>query len=198
VTRRSLRDTVAPARVAVVGSGVAGLTAAYVLSRPDTGCRVTLYEADERLGGHADTHEVDSPEGRLGIDTGFIVHNERTYPVLLRLFAELGVATQDSEMSMSISDRGTGLEWAGALGWRGVVPSARHLADPAYLRMLAAIPRFHRRARALLEASEVSRRPWLASSTTGLRWLRRPARAVSKPPGSRSMPGPVGGSGGWR
>ena len=72
------------------------------------------------------------------------MHNERTYPVLLRLFAELGVATQDSEMSMSISDRGTGLEWAGALGWRGVVPTARHLADPAYLRMLAAIPRFHR------------------------------------------------------
>ncbi len=154
MTRRSLRDTVAPARVAVVGSGVAGLTAAYVLSRPDNDCRVTLYEADERLGGHADTHEVDSPEGRLAIDTGFIVHNERTYPVLLRLFAELGVATQDSEMSMSISDRGTGLEWAGALGWRGVVPTARHLADPAYLRMLAAIPRFHRRARALLEGPE--------------------------------------------
>ena len=154
-------------RVAVVGSGVAGLTAAYVLARPGNDCHVTLYEADERLGGHADTHEVDGPDGRLAIDTGFIVHNERTYPVLLRLFAELGVATQDSEMSMSISDRGTGLEWAGALGPRGVVPTARHLADPSYLRMLAAIPRFHRRARALLRGPEVSRRPWRASSTSG-------------------------------
>ena len=66
--------------------------------------------------------------------------------MLLRLFAELGVATQDSEMSMSISDDGTGLEWAGALGRRGVFPTARHLADPAYLRMLTEIPRFHRRA----------------------------------------------------
>ncbi len=152
-----IRDTVVPARIAVVGSGVAGLTAAYVLTRPGPDgpdCQVTVYEADERLGGHADTHEVDSPEGRLGIDTGFIVHNERTYPVLLRLFAELGVTTQDSEMSMSINDRGTGLEWAGALGWRGLVPTARHLADPAYLRMLAAIPRFHRRARALLASAE--------------------------------------------
>ena len=91
-------------RVAVVGSGVAGLTAAYVLGRGGNGAdgaHVTLFEADDRLGGHADTHEVDG----LAIDTGFIVHNERTYPVLLRLFAELGVATQESEMSMSISRR---------------------------------------------------------------------------------------------
>jgi len=133
--------------VAVVGSGVAGLTAAYVLARTD---HVTLFEADARLGGHADTHEVDG----LFIDTGFIVHNERTYPVLLRLFAELGVATQESEMSMSVSDDDTGLEWAGALGRRGVVPTAGHLANPRYLRMLTEIPRFHRRARALLATED--------------------------------------------
>ncbi|MGI8645716.1 MAG: FAD-dependent oxidoreductase [Nocardioides sp.] len=133
-------------RVAVVGSGVAGLTAAYVLGRGDDGAHVTLLEADDRLGGHADTHQVNG----LGIDTGFIVHNARTYPVLLRLFAELGVRTQESEMSMSISDDGSGVEWAGALGRRGVFPTRRHLTDPAYLRMLVAIPRFHRRARALL------------------------------------------------
>ena len=132
-------------RVAVVGSGVAGLTAAYVFAKTD---HVTLVEADDRLGGHADTHEVDG----LSIDTGFIVHNERTYPVLLRLFAELGVETQESEMSMSISDDDTGLEWAGALGRRGVIPTAGHLAKPRYLRMLLEIPRFHRRARAVLAA----------------------------------------------
>ena len=111
---------------------------------------MTLYEADDRLGGHADTHLVDGPDGPLAIDTGFIVHNERTYPTLLRLFAELGVATQDSDMSMSIRDDGSGLEWAGALGRRGIFPTRGHLARPAYLRMLTEIPRFHRRAKALL------------------------------------------------
>ncbi|GAA3821015.1 FAD-dependent oxidoreductase [Nocardioides panacisoli] len=142
--------TTSPRRLAVVGSGVAGLTAAYVASRS---AHVTLFEADTRLGGHADTHLVTDPAGReLAIDTGFIVHNRRTYPVLLRLFAELGVPTQPSEMSMSISDEGSGLEWAGALGRRGLFPTGANLRDPRYLRMLAEIPRFHRRARRLLAA----------------------------------------------
>jgi predicted NAD/FAD-binding protein/DUF1365 family protein len=138
-----------PRRLAVVGSGVAGLTAAYVASRTAT---VTLYEADTRLGGHADTHHVTDPAtgGELAIDTGFIVHNQQTYPVLLRLFAELGVATQESEMSLSTSDEGTGLEWAGALGARGLFPTAANLRDARYLRMLTEIPRFHRRAHQLL------------------------------------------------
>ena len=114
-------STPAPRRVAVVGSGVAGLTAAYVASRT---AHVTLYEADERLGGHADTHVVPTADGDLRIDTGFIVHNRRTYPTLLRLFAELGIATQPSEMSLSVSDRQTGVEYAGALG------AARPLPDP--------------------------------------------------------------------
>jgi predicted NAD/FAD-binding protein/DUF1365 family protein len=137
-------DGTTPRRLAVVGSGVAGLTAAYVATA--AGATVTLYEADDRLGGHADTHDVDG----LAIDTGFIVHNERTYPTLLRIFAELGVATQPSEMSMSTRDDATGLEWAGALGAGGLFPTGRNLARPAYLRMLTEIPRFHRAARALL------------------------------------------------
>ncbi len=134
----------------MVGAGVAGLTAAYVASSDET-VSVTLYEADDRLGGHADTHDVAGPDGVLAIDTGFIVHNERTYPTLLRIFAELGVATQDSEMSMSTRDDDTGLEWAGALGAAGLFPTGRNLARPAYLRMLTEIPRFHRAARRLLE-----------------------------------------------
>ena len=138
-----------PRRLAVVGSGVAGLTAAYVASSDDA-VSVTLYEADDRLGGHADTHDVAGPDGVLAIDTGFIVHNERTYPTLLRIFAELGVATQDSEMSMSTRDDATGLEWAGALGPAGLFPTGRNLVRPAYLRMLTEIPRFHRAARRLL------------------------------------------------
>ncbi len=134
-------------RIAVVGSGAAGLTAAYVASRT---AHVTLFEADDRLGGHADTHLVDEGDRTLAIDTGFIVHNPRTYPVLLRLFAELGVATQPSEMSMSIRDDASGLEWAGALGRRGLFPTSANLRRPRYLAMLAEIPRFHRKARRLL------------------------------------------------
>lgn len=146
-------------RIAVVGSGVAGLTAAYVASRT---ADVTLYEADDRLGGHADTHQVPetAPDGTtrtLGIDTGFIVHNPRTYPVLLRMFAELGVATQPSEMSMSITDDDSSLEWAGALGRAGLFPSSANLRKPRYLAMLAEIPVFHRRAKALLEQTDDDR-----------------------------------------
>ena len=146
-------------RIAVVGSGVAGLTAAYIASRTSD---VTLYEADDRLGGHADTHEVpevgaDGATRMLRIDTGFIVHNPRTYPVMLRMFAELGVSTQPSEMSMSIVDDDSSLEWAGALGRAGLFPTSANLRKPRYLAMLAEIPLFHRRAKALLDVGSDER-----------------------------------------
>jgi uncharacterized protein len=133
--------------IAVIGSGVAGLTAAYVLSGRD---RVTLYEADARLGGHAHTHFVDDGGGRvIGLDSAFLVHNDRTYPTLCRLFSELGIATQDSEMSMSVRADGIGLEYAGALGVRGLFACPQSL-QPRYLLMLAEIVRFHRAASRLL------------------------------------------------
>ena len=138
-----------PDRVAVIGSGVAGLTAAHVLARR---ARVTLYEADSRLGGHADTHVVDRRP--IAVDTGFIVHNERTYPNLLRLFDELGVQTQESDMSMSVRSDDHRLEWAGALGLAGLFPTWRNALRPSYLRMLVEIPRFHRMARKLLATPE--------------------------------------------
>jgi predicted NAD/FAD-binding protein len=139
---------VARRKIAVIGSGVAGLTAAHVLKRV---AEVTLYEADARVGGHADTHEVALGEDSvLPIDTGFIVHNHRTYPTLLRLFAELGVATQESDMSMSISCAGCGLEYAGGRGLSGLLPSFRTVTSPRYLRMLAQVRRFHRLAHDVL------------------------------------------------
>lgn len=135
-------------RIAVVGGGVAGLTAAYVLNRS---CEVSLYEAADRLGGHALTREVTSPDGQVvPVDVGFIVHNERTYPHLLRLFRELGVATQESEMSMSVRCEGCGLEYAGARGLAGLFPRPGNALRGRYLRMLTEIPAFHRRARRLL------------------------------------------------
>ncbi|MFJ5264775.1 NAD(P)/FAD-dependent oxidoreductase [Streptomyces sp. NPDC088387] len=135
-------------RTAVIGSGVAGLTAAYVLGRSH---RVTLHEADDRLGGHAHTHELTATDGRTHrVDSGFIVHNRRTYPNLLRLFDELGVATQASEMSMSVRCEGCGLEYAGARGPTGLFAQPRNALRGSYLRMLAEVPAFHRAARRLL------------------------------------------------
>ena len=88
----------------------------------------------------------------MGLDTGFIVHNERTYPTLLRLFADLGVRTQESDMSISVRCEGCGLEYAGARGMPGVLPRASVLGRPRYLRMLAEVKRFHRAARAAARA----------------------------------------------
>src|SRR5664279_2646397 len=142
-------------KIAVIGSGVAGLTAAHVLQRD---ADVTLFEAEDRLGGHADTHEVTTGDGRvLGVDTGFIVHNHRTYPMLLRLFAEIGIATQESDMSMSIACSGCGLEYAGGRGLSGLLPSLRTVRKPRYLWMLGEVVRFHRKAKALLAGEDDER-----------------------------------------
>src|SRR5579875_3701946 len=86
--------------VAVVGSGIAGLSCAWLLSQRH---RVTLYEADERPGGHTNTVAVETAQGMIGIDTGFIVYNERTYPNLTALFRHLGIETNASEMSFTAS-----------------------------------------------------------------------------------------------
>ncbi|HVK22898.1 MAG TPA: FAD-dependent oxidoreductase [Actinokineospora sp.] len=135
-------------RLAVIGSGVSGLTAAYLLRQRFD---VTLFEADDRLGGHAHTHDLPTSDGAVAqVDSGFIVHNERTYPNLLRLFAELGVATRESEMSMSVRCDGCGLEYAGARGARGLFAQRESLARPRFLRMLGEVKRFHRHARRVL------------------------------------------------
>jgi predicted NAD/FAD-binding protein len=135
-------------RVAVVGAGVAGLTAGYILQRHYD---VTLYESEPRLGGHAHTHDVVTRDGRLlPIDSGFIVHNLSTYPNLLRLFGELGVETQATDMSMSVRCDGCGLEYAGAKGLGGLFARPANATTPRYLRMLVEVKRFHRAAQRLL------------------------------------------------
>jgi uncharacterized protein len=136
-----------PRQVAVIGSGVSGLTAAYLL-RHDAD--VTLYEADDRLGGHAHTHDVWVPGRALAVDSGFIVHNERNYPMLCRLFRELGVRTTPTQMSMSVRCEQCGLAYAGARGFAGLVGQPRCVTRPRYLALLAHIPVFYRNARDLL------------------------------------------------
>ncbi|WP_046300746.1 FAD-dependent oxidoreductase [Mycobacterium sp. UM_Kg27] len=137
--------------IAVVGSGIAGLTAAYILSHHN---RVTLYEAAERLGGHAHTHLVEADDGSaVAVDSAFLVYNDRTYPTLCRLFAKLGVEGIETDMSMSVRNDATGLEYAGARGASGLFASPRTL-HPRNLVMLAEIRRFHGAAKAVLQGSD--------------------------------------------
>jgi predicted NAD/FAD-binding protein len=136
----------------VVGAGVSGLTAAYLLSRTHD---VTLYEEQGRLGGHAHTHDLAGPDGsHHAVDSGFIVHNDRTYPLLRRLFAELGVEARPTEMSMSIRCEDCGLEYAGGRGLRGILAQPRRLLDRRFVAMLLQVKRFHRRAAAFLERTD--------------------------------------------
>lgn len=138
--------------VAVVGSGVAGLTAAHLLSRTHD---VVLFEAEDRWGGHAHTHHLVGASGvRHAVDSGFIVHNDRTYPALRRLFAELEVAVRPTEMSMSVRCRGCGLEYAGGRGAGGILAQGRRAVDPSFVRMLVQVKRFHRVAGAFLRSGD--------------------------------------------
>ena len=133
--------------IAVVGSGIAGLSAAWLLSKRH---RVTLYEAENHIGGHANTVDVDTSDGRIAVDTGFIVYNERNYPNLTALFEHLGVATEPTEMSFALSLDGGAYEYA-ASGAQGFFGQRRNLARPGHWRLMIDISRFFRTARARVE-----------------------------------------------
>jgi predicted NAD/FAD-binding protein len=144
-------------RIAVVGAGVSGLVAAHLLHpRHD----VTVFEAAAYAGGHTNTVSVETDSGRHEVDTGFIVFNDRNYPRFERLLDELGVASQPSEMSFGVSDGD--FEYA-STSPNGLFAKRSHLASPAFLRMVADVPRFQREARALLASGDrPSLREWLA------------------------------------
>ncbi|MGA8852037.1 MAG: FAD-dependent oxidoreductase [Aeromicrobium sp.] len=143
--------------VAVIGSGVSGLTAAYILRQQNFD--VTVFEADDRFGGHAHTHTIEDADATHRVDSGFIVHNDRTYPQLRRLFAELDVDVHATEMSMSISCEGCGLEFAGGRGGKGIFAQKRRLFDPRFIRMLLGVKRFGRLAQELLDSPESAEEP---------------------------------------
>jgi predicted NAD/FAD-binding protein len=130
------------ARIAVIGSGVSGLATAYYLSRKHA---VFLFEREERLGGHTHTVTVDSSRGPLAIDTGFIVHNDRTYPNLIKLLAELGVPRVDSDMSFAVSCRKTGYEYS-SRGLAGFFAQRRNVFTGRPYRLFSEIRRFNREA----------------------------------------------------
>jgi predicted NAD/FAD-binding protein len=139
-------------RIAVIGAGISGLASAYLLSsRHD----VTLYESAAYLGGHSNTVDVTIGDMTHPVDTGFLVYNERTYPNLVRLFAELGVQAHRSEMSFGVSLDGGRTEWAGT-DLDSVFAQRKHLASPGFLGMLGDILRFNRDAEANLAAARIS------------------------------------------
>src|SRR6187397_2084755 len=139
--------------IAVIGAGISGLAAAYFLSRRH---RVHVFEKEPRLGGHTNTVVIDTPTGGVPLDTGFLVHNDRTYPNLVRLFGELGVATRDSDMSSAVSCRRSGLEYS-SRGANGFFAQRRNLIRPSHLSLLGEIVRFNREAPALLAAPDAER-----------------------------------------
>ena len=154
--------------MAVVGGGVAGITAAHILQRR---FEVTLLEGNDYLGGHTHTVAVPAgPDAGTPVDTGFIVFNDRTYPLFIRLLGQLGVGWRTTEMSFSLTTRPTGLCWAGN-DLNGLFAQRRNLLRPSFLRMLAGIVRFSAEARAALAVG------------------RDPARLPRRVPARRRLPG---------
>jgi predicted NAD/FAD-binding protein len=142
-------------KVAVVGTGVSGLAAAWALDREH---EVVLYEAAERPGGHVHTHSVDDPlHGPLAVDSGFIVYNQRNYPGLVGLLDELGVATRESNMSFAVGCERCRLEFSGR-GAAGLFAERRNALRPGFLRLLADIGRFFRAGKRALADSRWQRR----------------------------------------
>lgn len=140
-------------RIAVVGTGISGLVAAWLLSRRHD---VHVFEAEPRVGGHTYTVEVAVGGRRVAVDMGFIVHNRRNYPGFVRLLERLDIETADTAMSFSVACEETGLEWCGE-NLRTVFAQIRNLARPSFLRMLAELPRFHREVRASLARAQDAR-----------------------------------------
>jgi len=134
--------TVPPRDIAIVGTGIAGLSCAWLLAQRH---RVTVYESADRVGGHANTVAIQAGNGKVGVDAGFIVYNEATYPNLTALFRHLGVVTQESDMSFAVSvDQGR-LEYAGT-DLRGLFAQPRNLLRPRFWGMLRDLMRFYRAA----------------------------------------------------
>ena len=139
-------------RIAIVGSGIAGLTAAYKLAPRH---EITVFEAGDHIGGHTQTHDIELGGRRWAIDTGFIVFNDWTYPNFIALMDELGVASQPSAMSFSVRCEKTGLEYNGTT-LNTLFAQRRNLFSPSFHRMIRDILRFNREAPGFLDSGDDS------------------------------------------
>jgi uncharacterized protein len=134
-------------RIAIIGAGIAGLTAAHRLVRDH---EITVFEIGDRVGGHTRTVQVDTESGPMPVDMGFIVFNDRTYPNFRRLIDGLGVETMPSDMGFAVRCDRTGVEYA-MDGVSSIFAQRRNLFRPGFWRMLLDIRRFSRESAALLE-----------------------------------------------
>ena len=140
------------ASIAIVGSGITGLSAARSLTQ--SGHRVTVFEADSRIGGHTHTVEVKIDGQSHWVDTGFIVYNERTYPNFIQLLAELEIQTQPTTMGFSVSDEASGREYAGK-DLTTMAPTLGQKLDPRHWKFMLDIVRFNRSVKADLAQARI-------------------------------------------
>ena len=138
-------------KIAIVGSGIAGLSCAYYLHRDH---EVHVYEANRRIGGHTATVDVNVGSKTYAVDTGFIVYNDWTYPQFIALLDELGVASKPTNMSFSVSDRLSGLEYAGS-SLNTLFAQRSNMLSPRFLGMLRDIVRFNKAAVADLDSGRI-------------------------------------------
>ncbi len=172
--------------IAIVGTGISGLACAWFLSRKYD---VTLFEKDDRIGGHSHTVMVDEGVEKIPVDTGFMVYNEVTYPLLTRLFRELGVTTKPTSMSFSVQHVGDGLEFNGG-SVNLLFGQRRNLVNFRFWRMLGQIARFNRETQAELanpQYENLSLREYVKARAYGgdfLNWYLSPMAAAvwSSPP----------------
>ncbi len=134
-------------KIAVIGSGISGLGAAHFLARRH---EVTVFEQDSRAGGHTNTFDVETPNGRLAIDTGFIVCNPVNYPNFYPFLHELGVSLQDTDMSLGVSVEEGRVEWAGDENLAKIFAQPSLMFSPTHIRMLLAVVRFNKQVKQLL------------------------------------------------
>lgn len=173
-------------RIAIVGSGISGLACAHFLSREH---EVTVFEKDDRIGGHSNTVMVDEGSSKIPVDTGFMVYNEVTYPLLTRLFRELDVATKATSMSFSVQHLGEGIEFNGG-SLNLLFGQRRNLLNLRFWRMLTQINRFNGETVKELtdpEYGDMSLREYVKARGYGddfLRWYLSPMAAAvwSSPP----------------
>lgn len=135
-------------KIAIVGGGISGMVSGYMLHKQHT---VTLFEANDYIGGHTNTIDVDLDGSTYAVDTGFIVFNDRTYPNFIALLGELGVDSKPTQMSLSVSCQRTGLEYRGA-DINGLFAQRRNFFNPRFLRLLWDLLRFNKMGAEILSA----------------------------------------------
>ena len=139
-------------KIAIIGTGISGLTAAYVLQRKHD---ITVFEAADRLGGHTATIDVNVQGQHYAVDTGFIVYNDRSYPNFIKLMQQLDVLSQPTEMSFSVSCAQRGLEYSGS-NLNTLFAQRGNLVSPYFLRMVRDIMRFNKQSQLDLERGDLS------------------------------------------